>query len=115
MCYLYLNEKLLIIEHQTTFQFKEINLSLSVVTKINLSLWPTKLDPCVESVCVWSFFLVQIFSHIPTEYGDLQSKSPYSLTMRRNLNQTNSDCEHLYTFHTVDVRTLQRYFDNIVF
>ena len=48
----------------------------------------------VESVHVRSFFLVWIFSHVYTEYGDLQSKSLYSLRMWRNMGQTNPEFQH---------------------
>ena len=36
----------------------------------------------------------RIFSRIWTEYGDLQSKFPYSLKVWRNTGQTNPECEH---------------------
>ena len=69
-------------------------LFLILVTKINLSLWTNKPDHHVESVHVRSLFLVRIFSHIWTEYGDLQIKSPHSLRMWRNMGQTNPECKH---------------------
>ena len=49
----------------------------------------------MESVRVKSFFLVGIFSRIWTEYGELQSKSPYSLRMWGNMGQTNSECKRI--------------------
>ena len=39
---------------------------------------------CVKSVQIRSF-LWSIFSCIPTEYGDLQSKSPYSVRIQENM------------------------------
>ena len=45
-------------------------------------------------VQVRSFFLVRNFSRICTEYGDLQSKSLYSLRMCRNVAQTSRESEH---------------------
>ena len=82
---------LLLNTEETTFQTKKMNLSLSVDAKINLNLWTSKPDHCVESFRIRSFFLVPIFSRIWTEYGDLQSKS---LSMWHNMDQTNPECEH---------------------
>ena len=85
-----------------------MNLSLSVGTNTNLSLWNTKPDHCVKSICVQSLFLVRIFSRIWTEYRDLQSKSPYSLRIWRNMS-------HMNPFHAVDVGTLLLcYFDDSI-
>ena len=41
----------------------------------------------------WEFFL-SVFSLIWTEYGDLQSKSPYSVRMWENMDQKNSEHGH---------------------
>ena len=41
---------------ETTFETKEMNLSLNVDTITNLSVRSTKLDHCVESVGVPRFF-----------------------------------------------------------
>ena len=41
---------------------------------------------CMKSVQIRSFFW-PIFSRIRTEYGDLQSKSPYLVQMRENTDQ----------------------------
>ena len=38
---------------------------------------------CVKSVQIWSFFW-SVFSCIRTEYGDLRSKSPYSVQIQEN-------------------------------
>ena len=44
-----------------------------------------KID-CVKSVQIRSFFL-SVFSRIRTEYGEIQSISPYSIQMRENTDQ----------------------------
>ena len=93
---LYLNEKPFIIEHQGNNllnQRNELKMYWSVDTKTNLSFWTAKPDHCVESFRVRSLFLVRIFCCFWTEYGDLQSKSPYSLRMWRNAGQTNQKYE----------------------
>ena len=38
----------------------------------------------------YSEFFWSVFSHIRTEYGDLQSKSPHSVRIRENTDQKNS-------------------------
>ena len=72
---------------------KELNLSLSLDSKTNLSLWFTKPDHCVESVRVWSFFLVRIFfPHLDWIWRLTQTYSPHLLRMWRNTGQTNPEC-----------------------
>ena len=46
-----------------------------------------------EKCPIWSFFWY-VFSHIWAEYGDLRSKSPYSVQMRENTDQKNSALGH---------------------
>ena len=41
-----------------------LHTKIHVDTKTNLSLWTTKRDHCVESVCIRSFFLVRLFPHL---------------------------------------------------
>ena len=43
-------------------------------------------NQCVKSVQIRSFFW-SAFSRIWTEYGDLRSKSPYSVQIRENKDQ----------------------------
>ena len=56
-----------------------------------------------------SFLWSKLFPNLDWIYGELQSKSPYSLRMRRNMGKTYPECKH--TFYTVDVRSLLQYFD----
>ena len=56
-------------------------------------------------VSVFGIFLVSIFLQL-SEYLDLQSKSPYSVWMRENMNQKNSEYGHFYT-----VLSICRYWD----
>ena len=49
---------------------------------------------CVKSVQTWSFFW-PVFSCIPTEYGDLFRKSPYSGRIQENTDQKNSVFGHI--------------------
>ena len=51
-------------------------------------------NDCVKSVQIGSFFW-SLFSRIPTEYKDLQSKSPYSVRIRENTDHINSELRHL--------------------
>ena len=51
-------------------------------------------NDCVKSVQIESFFW-SLFSRIPTEYKDLQSKSPYSVRIRENTDHINSELRHL--------------------
>ena len=41
---------------------------------------------CQKSVQIRSFFC-SVFSHIPTEYGEIRSISPYAVRMRENTDQ----------------------------
>ena len=45
--------------------------------------------------CQYSEFFWSVFFHIPTEDGDLLRKSPYSVQMRENKDQNNSEYGHL--------------------
>ena len=56
-----------------------------------------------------TFLWSKLFPNLDWIYGELQSKSPYSLRMRRNMDKTYPECKH--TFYTVDVRSLLQYFD----
>ena len=47
---------------------------------------------CISSVQIRSFFW-SVFSRIRNEYGDLRSKSPYSVRMRENTDQNFSRSE----------------------
>ena len=44
--------------------------------------------------CPYSEFFWSAFSRIPTEYGELLRKSPYSVRMRENTDQKNSEYGH---------------------
>ena len=72
---------------------------------------------------VWSFTLYKkcpyselacfAFSHIRTEYGEIRSISPYSVRMRENVDQNNSEYGHFSrcgTFRVVFI-TLQNLSD----
>ena len=54
--------------------------------------------PSLRKNCPYSEFFCSAFSRIQTEYGDLRSKSPYSVRMRENLDQKYSEYGH---FHAV--------------
>ena len=45
--------------------------------------------------CPYSELLLSAFSCIRTEYGEIRSISPYSVRMRENANQHNSEYEHI--------------------
>ena len=111
ICYLCLNKKLFVTEHQEGNLQNQKHEFISKFT--NLSLWTTKPDHCLESVLVWSFFLVQIFFHIWTEYENLQSKCQYSLRMWSNIDQTRPT-PNANNFYAVDLKILLCYLDIIV-
>ena len=50
--------------------------------------------PSLRKNCPYSEFFCSAFSRIQTEYGDLRSKSPYSVRMRENLDQKYSEYGH---------------------
>ena len=51
-----------------------------------------KLDlSSVRKKCPYSEFFWSVFSSILTEYGDLRSKSSYSVQMRKNTDQKDSE------------------------
>ena len=54
----------------------------------------------IKSVQIGSFFW-SVFSRIRTEYGDLRTRSPYSVRMRENTDQKLS--RYLDTFHAVSI------------
>ena len=56
--------------------------------------------PCAKSVQIRSFFW-SLFSHIWIEYGEILRISPYSVRMRENTDQTNS--EYGYLLRSEDV------------
>ena len=78
-----------------------MNFSLSVDTKTNLSLWTTKLDHCVESVRVWSFFWCQFFPHLDWIWRLMETSS---LRMWRNMDQTNPEWERFS--HAVELNCI---------
>ena len=45
-------------------------------------------------MCPYSKFFWSVFSSIRTEYGDILRISPYSVRMRENMDQKNSECGH---------------------
>ena len=57
----------------------------------------SRREKCSYSELFWS-----AFSRIRTEYGEIQSISPYSVRMRENADQNNSKYA---TFHAVNVIT----------
>ena len=53
-----------------------------------------KNNVTLRKVSTFGVFLVRIFSHIWTEYGEIQSISQYSARMRENTDQKNSKYGH---------------------
>ena len=65
-----------------------------------LRLSQTNALHCVKSVFIQSFFW-SVFSCIRTEYQHLPSGSPYSVRMRENTDQKNSECGHFSRIATL--------------
>ena len=65
------------------------------VGSMTLKIALKKMSNChyIKS-CPYSEFFWSVFSGIWTEYGDLRSKSPYSVQMRENADQKNSEYGH---------------------
>ena len=53
-------------------------------------VWVVCLYSLLREKCPNTDFFWSLFSSIWTEYGDLRSKSPYSVQMRENTDQKNS-------------------------
>ena len=109
--YVWTNNYLSLNIKETTFWTKEMNLSLSVDRKANLSLWTAKPDQCVESVRVRSFFLVRIFPvfRLNMENYRVSPCIHSKFGVMRATPTPNAN-----NFHAVGVRTLLRYFNTIV-
>ena len=104
--YLCVKDKFFIIEHQWNYPLNQKNeLTLSIDTKINSSLWTTKPDHWVKRIHIRGFFLVRVFFCIWTEYGYLQCKSQFRSECREIWNIPTPNANN---FHVVDVRTLLR-------
>ena len=58
---------------------KKLAIALEDLTKSAITLYVALRKKCLYSEFFWS-----VFYYIPTEYRDLQSKSPYSVHMREN-------------------------------
>ena len=109
--YVWTNDYLSLNMKETTFWTKEMNLSLSVDRKANLSLWTTKSDQCVESVRVRSFFLVRIFPVFRLNMETYRISSCIHSKCRVMWTRPTPNANN---FHAVGVRTLLRYFNTIV-
>ena len=55
---------------------------------------PFSCHPQVRKKCAYSELFWSVFSRIRVEYGELRSISPYSVRMRENVNQNNSEYGH---------------------
>ena len=53
----------------------------------------TKNSIALQKKCLHSEFFWSVFSRIWTEYGDLQSKSPYSVRMQENADLKNPNTD----------------------
>ena len=61
--------------------------------EMNLGLWIGLLLTLTEK-CTYSEFFWSVFSRIRTEYGEIKSIAPYSVRMRENIDQKNSEYGH---------------------
>ena len=51
--------------------------------------------------CPYSEFFWPVFSYTRTEYGEIRSISPYSVQMRENTDQKNSEYGHFWRSDSV--------------
>ena len=56
-----------------------------------------------ETFPYWEFFW-SVFPHIRTEYGEIQSISPYSIRMRENTDQKNSEYGHYSRSGSISIK-----------
>ena len=77
---------------------------------IGPTIWSSVMCPCVKSVQMRSFFW-SIFSCIWTEYGELLSKSPYSVRIQENAGQKKLFIWTLFTQYVLDVLREKPFFD----
>ena len=68
---------------------KSCNVMMSISTHGRKHFWISLRKKCPYSVLFWSAFF-----HIWTEYGEIQSISPYSVQMRWDADQYNSEYGH---------------------
>ena len=74
---------------ETMFRKKAYNPITSSNLKVHCNLTIT-----LRKKCPYSEFFRSVFSSIQSEYGDLRSISPYSVQMRENKDQKNSEYGH---------------------
>ena len=72
-----------------TKYISNVEIVLCSATRYMLSLWSTLCEKCPYSKLFWS-----AFSCIQTEYGEILCISPYSVRMRENRDQNNSEYKH---------------------
>ena len=60
----------------------------------------TNKNLSLREKCPYSEFFCSVYSSIRTEYREIQSVSPYSVQMRENMDQKNSE----YFFRSVSVK-----------
>lgn len=75
-----------------------LNASVCIIYKVILVEYQI-----INRLHVWNFSLVQIFSRIWTEYGDLESKSPNSLRIWRNLKDMKLVVRTYFTLCSVSI------------
>ena len=80
--------------------FKCLKPSHHLVHKLNnRNTWTMKFVPTQLSLrekCSYLEFFWSVFSHIRTEYGEILRVSPYSIRMRENTDQKNSEYGHFW-------------------
>ena len=54
------------------------------------------MTPTLRKNCPYSELFWSVFSRIRTEYGEIRSISPYSVQMRENKDQNNSEYGHFF-------------------
>ena len=65
-----------------------------ICIKQNIQKLATLRRPTLHKICPYLELFWSVFSRIPTECGDILCISPYSVWMRENADQNNSEYEH---------------------
>ena len=116
ICYLCLKIKLFTIKHQGRGIPDHRNELISKCRhKNNFTLMKHKALPLCKKVFVFgAFFWYEFLSCICTKYGELQSKSPYSLQMWINTGQTNPECNKFSSSGCQNIATLFWYHCSVI-
>ena len=74
-------------------------------------LTPKRLNALLHKKCPYLQLFWSAFSRIRTEYGEIGSISSYSVQMKENADQNNSEYEHFSPMRLCEVNFWDKYFE----